>query len=322
MSDTETCVFLDTGSLDINDLDWSQLEGTNIRLMRYVATNAEETASRIQDANIVITNKVIISEDILKHAPVLQLICIAATGTNNVDIEACKHRGITVCNARGYATPSVVQHVFALILSLSNHLVEYRDAVQGGGWYRSEQFCLLEYPISELHGKTLGIVGYGVLGQAVGRLGEAFGMRILIANRPGQEKLLAGRVSMKTLLTDSDVISLHCPLAENTRNLIGPAAFRQMKPSAILVNTSRGGIVDEEALLTALDVGAIAGAGIDVLATEPPLASSPLLTRSLPNLLVTPHIAWSSQESRQRLLNQIADNIAAFLAGTPRNIVT
>ena len=319
---SNTCVFLDTDSLDTGDLDWSRLLGSNIDLTRYAATDKNETALRMQDANIVITNKVIINDDMLEHALGLRLICIAATGTNNVDLEACKHRGIRVCNVRDYATSSVVQHVFSLILSLSNHLLAYRDVVQNGDWSRSKQFCLLEFPISELNGKTLGIIGYGVLGKAVARLGKAFGMNILIANRPGQASLVAGRVSMETLLKESDVISLHCPLAENTRSLIGSEALRQMKPKAILINTARGGIVDEDALLTALESGSIAGAGIDVLSIEPPPASTPLLTRNLPNLIVTPHIAWSSQEARQRLLDQIADNITAYLAGTPRNIVT
>jgi glycerate dehydrogenase len=319
---SKECVFLDTDSLDIKDLDWGRLEGTGVSLTRHTATAARQTAKRIQNANIVISNKVIIDESMLIEAPDLRLICVAATGTNNVDLEACKSRGIVVCNVRDYATPSVVQHTFSLILSLTNHLPAYREAIHAGGWSRSEQFCLLEYPISELNGKTLGIVGYGVLGQTVARLGEAFGMNILIANRPGQEVLANGRVSMESLLRESDIISLHCPLAENTRNLIGPGEFRQMKANAILINTARGGIVDEEALLAALDSGSIAGAGIDVLAIEPPPASTPLLTRSLPNLIVTPHIAWSSQEARQRLLDQIADNITAYLTGTPRNIVT
>lgn len=319
---SNACVFLDTDSLDIEDLDWERLEGTGVRLTRHKATATKQTAKRIQGANIVISNKVIIDETILVDAPDLRLICIAATGTNNVDLEACRNRGIAVCNVRDYATPSVVQHTFSLILSLSNHLPAYRDAINNGNWSRSEQFCLLEYPISELHGQTLGIVGYGALGQAVARLGEAFGMNILIANRPGEKVMATGRVPMETLLSESDVISMHCPLADNTRNLIGPEELRQMKSSAILINTARGGIVDEEALLAAIDSGSIGGAGIDVLATEPPTANTALLSYSSPNLIVTPHIAWSSQEARQRLLDGIADNISAYLAGTPRNIVT
>jgi glycerate dehydrogenase len=239
-----------------------------------------------------------------------------------VDLDAAARRGIAVCNIRRYATPSVVQHVFALLLSLTRHLSDYQRAVQSGAWQRSGQFCLLDYPIRELGGLTLGIVGYGELGQAVAATAEqAFGMRVLIAQRPGGSAE-PGRLPLQQLLPQVDVLSLHCPLTPETRGLIGAEELALMKPDALLINTARGGIVDEVALATALLAGRLGGAGIDVLASEPPGSDSPLLQQPIPNLIVTPHIAWASRQSRQRLLDQLAQNIAAFMAGRPQNLVS
>lgn len=315
-------VFLDRNSLDHNDLDLSRLQATLPEWRFYGATAPAEIAARIADAEVVVSNKVVLDAAILAQAPRLKLIAVAATGTNNIDLEAATHHGISVCNIRAYATPSVVQHVFALLLSLTRSLDDYQQAVRRGRWQHSEQFCLLDYPIRELGGLTLGIVGYGELGRAVAEVAEkAFGMRILIAQHPGGETQ-PGRLPLHELLPQVDVLSLHCPLTEATRGLVGEAELALMKPGALLLNTARGGLVDEPALAAALREGRLGGAGIDVLQTEPPTADSPLLAGDIPNLIVTPHIAWASREARQRLTDQLADNIRAFLAGTPQNLVT
>lgn len=317
-----TGVFLDRDSLDHHDLDFSSLEATLPRWQLYGTTQPAEIATRLRDAEVVVSNKVMLDEAVLQAAPRLKLIAIAATGTNNVDLAAAARRGIAVCNIRRYATPSVVQHVFALLLSLTRHLGDYQRAVQEGAWQRSGQFCLLDYPIRELGGLTLGIVGYGELGRAVAETAErAFGMQVLIAQRPGGP-VQQGHLPLAQLLPQLDVLSLHCPLTPETQGLIGPAELALMKPDALLINTARGGIVDEAALAAALLAGRLGGAGIDVLATEPPGSDSPLLQQPLPNLIVTPHIAWASRQSRQRLLDQLAQNIAAFMAGRPQNLVT
>jgi glycerate dehydrogenase len=221
---------------------------------------------------------------------------------------------------RRYATPSVVQHVFSLILALTTHLREYQHLIQTNRWQRSEQFCLLDYPIREIYGKTLGIIGFGELGQGVAKVAEGFGMQVLVSQRPGSP-LRRGRTPFDELLARSDILSLHCPLTDNTRNLIGKQELTLMRPSALLINTARGGIIDETALAEALRRGEIAGAGIDVLSHEPPSQGSPLLESNIPNLIVTPHIAWASQESRQRLIEEIARNIQAFINGQTPNRV-
>jgi len=317
-----TGVFLDRDSLDQHDLDLSRLQATLPEWRFYGSTAPGETAARIADAEVVVSNKVVLNAPILAQAPRLRLIAVAATGTNNIDLAAAARHGIRVCNISAYATPSVVQHVFALLLTLTRHLDDYQQAVRGGRWQQSGQFCLLDYPIRELGGLTLGIVGYGELGRAVAEVAEkAFGMRILIAERPGGEAR-PDRVPLQVLLPQVDVLSLHCPLTEATRGLLGEAELALMKPEALLINTARGGIVDEPALAAALREGRLGGAGIDVLQTEPPGANSPLLTGNIPNLIVTPHIAWASREARQRLTDQLAENIRAFLAGTPQNLVT
>ncbi|HEY9148605.1 MAG TPA: 2-hydroxyacid dehydrogenase [Gammaproteobacteria bacterium] len=315
-------VFLDRDSLDPGDLDLTALQATLPQWRLYGATSAGQVAERIADAQVVVSNKVMLDEAALAAAPRLRLIAIAATGTNNVDLEAAARRGIAVCNVRRYATPSVVQHVFALLLNLTRRLNDYQRAVAQGRWQQSGQFCLLDYPIGELNGRTLGIIGYGELGEAVARVaGQAFGMQVLLAQRPGAPPR-QGRLPLGELLPQVDVLSLHCPLTEATRGLIGAAELALMKPGAILINTARGGIVDEQALAEALRAGRLGGAAIDVLEREPPADDNPLLQGDLPNLIVTPHIAWASREARQRLTDQLAQNIRAFLEGRPQNLVS
>jgi glycerate dehydrogenase len=314
-------VFLDLDSLDRDDLDLSALHTTLPAWRLYGSTAPAEVHERIAEAEVVVSNKVVLDEAALAAAPRLRLIAVAATGTNNVDLAAAGRRGIHVCNIRRYATPSVVQHVFALLLALCRNLDGYRQAVREGRWQQSEQFCLLDYPIRELGGLSLGIVGYGELGRAVAEVAEtAFGMSVLIAQRPGGPPQ-PGRLPLNELLPQVDVLSLHCPLSAETRHLIGEAELAQMKPDALLINTARGGIVKETALAAALRGGRLGGAGIDVLETEPPGNDSPLLTGDIPNLIVTPHVAWASRAARQRLADQLADNIRAFLAGRPQNLV-
>jgi len=256
---------------------------------------------------------------------------LVATGTDNVDLVAAKEQGVTVCNIKNYCTDSVAQHVVLSILALSHHFNEYQLSLKQGLWQKSEQFCLLEYPITELSAKTLGIVGLGVLGTAVANLAVSFGMRILVAEsfRPengmtndAQQKPEFKRVPFQDLVSQSDVISLHCPLTPETKNLFDLKTFKSMKKNALLINTARGGLINDEALLHALENGSIAGAALDVLDREPPAADHPLLTSGLPNLIVTPHIAWAAKEARQRALDEIAKNIACYLKGEPRNVVT
>ena len=313
-------VFLDVNSIDNDDLDLSPLQDLQVDWRFYPITTAWELDDRIACAELVVSNKVRIDRASLNKASALRLLCVAATGTNNVDLDAARERGIAVTNVSGYATPAVVQHVYALILALSTRLIEFRRLVVAGRWQQSKHFCLLDYPIQELAGKTLGIVGYGELGSAVGRVAEAFGMQVLVSQRPGGETR-SGRLPLRDLLPQVDVLSLHCPLTPNTHKLIGSREFTLMKSSALLINTARGGIVDEAALVTALKEGRIAGAGIDVLSAEPPEMGNPLLEPGIPNLIVTPHIAWASRESRQRLLDERAGNIEAFTHGRARNRV-
>jgi glycerate dehydrogenase len=312
-------VFLDAGTLVQSTMDMRPLEGESLSWEHYDATPTAEVLERIVAADIVITNKVTLDEGTLAAARQLKLICIAATGTNNVDLEAAKRLGITVCNVRGYTTPSVVEHVFTLLLALMRHLPEYHRAVQSGRWQRSVHFSFIDFPINELNGKIMGIVGYGELGQAVARVAEAFGMRVMIAERAGLAPR-TGRVPLPELLPYVDVLTLHCPLTDETRGLIGAKELQVMKRGAVLINTARGGIVDELALLEALRSRHLGGGGVDVLSQEPPI-DNPLLSADIPNLIVTPHIAWASRESRQRLVNELAGNIEAYLKGRPRNVV-
>ncbi|MBK8182236.1 MAG: 2-hydroxyacid dehydrogenase [Candidatus Competibacteraceae bacterium] len=314
-------VFLDRDSLDCGDLDFSGLDHLLPNLAYYPATAPDQVAARIAEAEVVISNKVMLDAAALQQAPRLRLICIAATGVNNVDLETAAQAGITVCNCRGYGTASVVQHVFALLLALCTRLPEYRQAVRRGRWQQAHQFCLLDYPIRELAGKTLGIVGYGELGRGVARVAEAFGMQVLLAQRPGAVEPEEDRIPLPILLPQLDILSLHCPLTPETRGLIGAWELALMRRDAILINTARGGLVDEAMLAAALRQGALGGAGVDVLSLEPPVAGNPLLAPDVPNLIVTPHSAWGSRESRQRLVGQLAENIQGFFDGEPPRLV-
>jgi len=313
-------VFLDVESLDQDDIDFTELRNTLPNWDFHAQTSATDTIARISQANIVISNKVLLDRTILQAAPELKLVCIAATGTNNVDLDAAAELGIAVCNVVHYAAPSVVQHVFSLVTALNTRLLDYHRAVQDGQWNKSSQFCLLDFPIRELNGLTMGIVGYGELGKAVAKTAECFGMEVLLAQRPGSGPT-EGRVPLHELLPRVDVLSLHCPLTDQTRNLIGEKELGLMKDSAFLINTARGGIVDEQALADALMHKRIGGAGIDTITTEPPVNGNVLIDKAIPNLIVTPHIAWGSRSARQRLLDGVRKNIVSFLDGKPINRV-
>lgn len=313
-------VFLDWESLDRQDLQLAGCHALPVNWEFYDQTTALQLAGRVAGADIVVTNKVVLDAAALDAAVKLRLVCVAATGTDNVDLQYARRRDIGVCNVRGYATPSVVQHVLLLMLGLLRNSKAYQQAVAAGDWQRSAQFCLLDYPLEELGGKTLGIIGYGELGQAVAQTAQHFGMKVLIAQRlHGAPQ--PGRVPLAELLPQVDVLSLHCPLSAETRNLIGARELALLKPSAILVNTARGGIIDETALLAALREQRLAGAGLDVLHSEPPRNGNALLDANLPNLIVTPHIAWASRQARQRLLDGVVANIRAHLAQQPVNLV-
>ncbi|MBT8440344.1 MAG: D-2-hydroxyacid dehydrogenase, partial [Gammaproteobacteria bacterium] len=286
----------------------------------FPATSTEETLQRVRNAELIISNKVVLDRAILSQCKQLKLVCVIATGTDNVDLQAAKELGIAVTNVTAYGTPSVVQFVFALLLSLATRLNEHQASSRNGEWSNSPNFCVLDYQFRELSGKTLGIIGYGELGKGVAKVAQALGMHVLVSQRPGGEPS-AGRVPIEELLSQSDVISLHVPLADNTRNLIGEVEFKLMKPTALLINAARGGIVDELALINALQSDEIAGAGVDVLSQEPPRNGNPLLDYDKPNLIVTPHMAWGAVESRQRLIDLVAENIIAYQNGEKRNRV-
>jgi glycerate dehydrogenase len=313
-------VFLDLQTVDRDDLDLQPLESTLPEWSLLKSHGDIDVSSAIRGADIVVSNKVRLDRDTLLAAEDLKLVCIAATGTNNIDLAAARECSITVCNVRAYATSSVVEHVFTLMLNLARNLPNYREAVSHGEWQAAAGFCLLDYPIRELHGLTLGIIGHGELGRAVADTARAFGMHTLVAQRPGTPPA-PERVPLDTLLAEANIISIHCPLTDSTRNLIDHRELALMRRDAILINTARGGIVNETALAEALRSGRIAGAGVDVLSEEPPRNGNPLLDPSIPNLIVTPHIAWAGINARQALINEIAANIRAFLAGSPRNTV-
>lgn len=314
-------VFLDRDTVDAGDMDLSPLEEALPEWEFYGRTVPEQTTERIAAAQVVVANKVALDADTLADAQELELVCVAATGTNNVDLEAAHNLGITVSNVAGYSTPSVVQMVFAMMLALHSRLPEHRQAVRAGRWSQSPQFCMLDFPFHELKGRTLGIVGHGTIGQAVAKVARAFGMKVLVAQRPGGQDKRARRVPLDKVLARADVLSLHCPLTPATEGLIGAAQLRTMKAGSLLLNTARGGIVDEAALADALRDGHLGGAGVDVLPAEPPPPDHPLLAQDIPHLIVTPHIAWASREARQRLVNELAANIRAWRRGTARNVV-
>ncbi len=287
----------------------------------YPDSSPEDAIERLKDATVVITNKVVIDENILQHAPELKLVAVSATGYNIVDINACKARGVAVCNVRDYALTGVTEHALLLMLALRRQLPAYRDRLRAGDWQKSDAFYLTEPPLHDLAGSTLAIIGGGTLGKGLAEIATALGMRVIFAEHKGATAIRLGRVAFHDALEQADVVSLHCPLTPETRLLIGAAELARMKPNAILINTARGGIVDEAALLAALQSGRIAGAGVDVLSEEPPRNGNPLLDADLPNLIVTPHTAWASVETVHKLAEQLIGNIEAFLQGAPRNLV-
>jgi glycerate dehydrogenase len=313
-----SAVILDLATISRGDIDLTVLDQTSYCWQFHEETRAEDTLQRVSEAEVVVSNKVVLGREILQQCPQLKLICIAATGTNNVDLAAARELGIAVANVANYSTPAVVQHVFAMILGLTTRLRQYQDAVMEGEWQRSSQFCLLDFPIREIQGKVLGIVGYGNLGKAVARMAEAFGMEVRLAQRPGAPAS-PGRIELDRLLPQADILSLHCPLTPETKHLIGKRELNLMKTDALLINTARGGIVNETALAEALRQNKLGGAGIDVLEKEPPRAGNVLFDPDIPNLIITPHTAWASRESRQRLTNEVAENILAFTRGEKRN---
>ncbi|MBI3275124.1 MAG: D-2-hydroxyacid dehydrogenase [Methylocystis sp.] len=284
----------------------------------YAVTSADDVVARLQGATIAITNKVPLRADTLSQLPDLKLIAVAATGTDVIDKAYTQSHGVTVVNIRNYAFNTVPEHVIALMFALRRNLVAYRDDVRTGAWQKARQFCFFSHPIHDIAGSTLGIVGYGAIGKSIARRAEALGMTVIAYDVIAQP----GLVDFATILKESDVITLHTPLTPETRNMIGAEQLAAMKRSAILINTARGGLVDEAALAHALKTGVIAGAGFDVLTVEPPKTGNVLLDADLPNFILTPHVAWASQEAMQILADQLIDNIEAFVAGKPQNVVT
>ena len=312
-------VFLDKASLFPGDLDFSNLEAV-ARWRWFDNVDPFDIKDQLEEAEVLVANKVQINRDLIVSCKQLKLICVAATGVNNVDVDAAGDNGVTVCNVRGYATSSVAQHVFSLIFSLHGKLFSYKKSVFDGLWSKSPYFCYFGESFGELDGKTIGIIGYGELGQAVAKHARCFGMKVLVAQRDKSDNR-DNRVLLTELLHRSDVVSLHCPLTSSNRHIIGAVELAQMKSDAILINTARGGLVDEQALLSALKDKQIGAAGLDVLGEEPPSVGHPLINYNADNLIITPHIAWASQQSRQRLVAELAKNIRAYQEGQVRNVV-
>jgi len=313
-------VFLDFATLGPG-LDVSGLRALFPDIEVFEVTRPDEVAARVREAEFVFINKVKMTGDILRASPKLRYIGLTATGTDNVDIELAKKNGVAVCNIRAYCTASVTEHVFGCLLNITHSLNEYRETVRAGEWQKSPDFCLMTHPIRELSAMTLGVVGYGSLGKGVADIGRAFGMQVLISARPGSSEVPDGRVAFDELLQQADVISLHCPLNDATAGLFGAAEFKTMKSDAILINTARGGLIDSAALVAALQNGDIGAAAVDVLPIEPPLDGDPLIDYDGPNLMVSPHIAWASNEARQAAVDQLCACAAAFLDGKELNRV-
>ena len=290
-------------------------------LSSYGTTEAHETLERIRGADIVITNKVVISAQAFAENPQLKLVAVTATGVNNVDVEAAKQNGTAVCNIRAYGNESVAEHAFMMMITLMRNLPAYQRDVAAGLWENSPFFCHLGAPMRDLNGKTLSIFGRGNIGKTLATYAQAFKMNVVFAEHKNAQSVRDGYVSFDEAIRSADVVSLNCPLTPQTANMIGEAELQQMKPGAILINCGRGGLVDEAALAAALKYGQIGGAGFDVLTQEPPRDGNPLLKARLPNLTVTPHIAWASQEAANRLFDILLDNINRFVAGNPQNLV-
>lgn len=313
-------VFLDRATIP------SQVELPHIpfdhQWIEYDFTSPEQVLDRLNGVHIAITNKVVLDRNILRQLPDLKLIAVSATGYNNVDVDYCKEHGIAVTNVKGYSTQSVPEHVIAMLFALRRNLMGYHNDIAKGEWLRHKQFCFFTHPIGDVAGSTLGIVGSGALGQATATLARAIGMKVIFAERKGAEVCRDGFVPFEHMLQTSDVVTLHCPLNENTHNLIGKPELSLMKSNAILINAGRGGLVDEVALVDALKRGLIAGAGVDVFTEEPADINNPLIDNAdLPNLLLTPHVAWGSDSSIQKLANILMDNVVAYLEGKHQNRV-
>lgn len=313
-------VFLDFATMG-PDLDTAPLQDLLPELEVYDTTSDDEFPDRIDGAEFVFANKFRFTPEVLDKAGKLRFIGLAATGVDNVDLDGAKQHGVAVCNIRAYCTQSIVEHVFGTLLMLTHSLHRYNESVKAGDWQRAEEFCMLTHPIRELSTMKMGIVGYGVLGSGVARTAEWFGMDVLVSQRPGFDSTDETRMPFEQVLEQSDVISLHCPLTEQTRGLIGEKELRRMKSNAFLINTARGGLVDADALVAALENGEIAGAALDVLEQEPPVDGNPLLDYKGDNLIITPHIAWGTTEARQNALDEMAANVKAFLDGEERNRV-
>ena len=311
-------VVLDGHAVNAGDLSWDRFTKLG-ELSVYERTPAELIISRSREAEAIFTNKTPLDAHTIKQLPRLKFIGILATGYNVVDVAAARTLGIPVCNAAGYGTASVAQHAIALLLSLTNQIALHVQSVKAGVWTQCPDWTYRQSPLIELQGKTLGIVGLGAIGQQMAQLAQAFGMKVIAYNRSLRKVVGIQMVSLDTLFAESDVISLHCPLTPDTAKLVNEARLHRMKNAAFLLNTARGGLIDETALAEALQAERIAGAGLDVLSTEPPLPDNPLLTA--PRCLITPHNAWGSREARQRLLDIAADNLRAFQAGDPQNVV-
>ncbi len=314
-------VILDGQVANPNDLSWKSIAAQG-DLKVYARTTDEQLLERAKDATVLIVNKRTLNKDFLKKSPHLKLICTLATGYNNIDVAAAKTLNITVCNAVGYSSPSVAQHVFALLLALLNRVELHNNHVQQNGWANSIDWCYWKSPMTELAGKTMGIYGYGKIGQQVAAIALAFGMKVIAVRRsnkqPKNKKIQL--VNLERLWRESDVISLHAPLTKENEGIINQSTLSKMKATAYLINTGRGGLINEIDLKIALEKGQISGAGLDVLSQEPPPKDHLLL--GVPNCLITPHHAWTTRESRGRLINIVAENIKAFLAGKPQNVVS
>ena len=315
-------VVLDGYTLNPGDLNWEPLLDLSDDCKLYDRTAAPETVERARDAGIVLTNKVVLDRAVLDQLPKLRYIGVLATGVNVVDLEAARGREITVTNVPAYSTASVVQLTFALLLELTNRVGHHSASVRGGNWVKSRDFSYWDFPLVELAGLTMGLVGFGAIAQGVARVAQALGMNVIATRRGNSADEVPGvrLVDLDTLFRESDVLSVHCPLTPETRGLVNAARLALMKPMACVINTSRGPVVDEADLAAALNGGKLAGAGLDVLSTEPPAATNPLLTAK--NCFITPHIAWATRSARSRLLEVVVANIRAFLDGKPQNVVT
>ncbi len=311
-------VIPDWKTVSIGDLDETRLTSLG-EVTFYPLTDNDQLIERIADADVVLCNKALMTAEVIAAAPKLRYIGLFATGYNNIDLDAARARGITVCNAGSYSTDAVAQHTFALILELASRVADYNSMVQEGGWVCSDVFSPFRYSTTELCGKTIGVIGYGSIAKAVIRIAKAFGMTVLCYTRTPRKAEGVRFVTFEELLTESDVISVHCPLTDQTRKMFNGEAFARMKDSAWLINTARGPIVDEAALRVALESGKLGGAAVDVLEREPMAADCPLL--GAPNCLITPHVAWAPLVTRERLLGIVCDNLQAYLNGTPQNVV-